>query len=63
MTELQLYIPGQIIHIQRKESTYSLHYTTHVISNEMKLTKTCIEDHMISAYQNAFVALREQYHP
>ncbi|RCI02280.1 hypothetical protein CU098_011896 [Rhizopus stolonifer] len=41
--------------------SYSLHSVTHHISDEMKLTKTCIEDHMISAYQNAFEALQEQY--
>jgi hypothetical protein len=40
---------------------YSLHYTTHEISNEMRLSKTCIEDHMITAYHNAFLGLREQY--
>lgn len=68
-----LYIPGRLIHIQRdisdkdkhsltfKKSSFSLHDTTNDICKEMKLTKTCIEDHMISAYQDAFVALREEY--
>ncbi|KAL7312382.1 hypothetical protein PS15m_008145 [Mucor circinelloides] len=43
------------------KTSYSLHYATHEISNEMKLTKTCIEDHMIVAYHDAFEALREQH--
>ncbi|KAL9537037.1 hypothetical protein MBANPS3_012141 [Mucor bainieri] len=43
------------------KTLYSLHYSDHQISNEMKLTKTCIEDHMIAAYHNAFEALREQH--
>lgn len=43
------------------KTSYSLHYATHEISNEMKLTKTCIEDHMIAAYHHAFEALREQH--
>lgn len=43
------------------KTCYSLHYSNHEISNEMKLTKTCIEDHMIAAYHNAFEALREQH--
>ncbi|CEP15391.1 hypothetical protein [Parasitella parasitica] len=43
------------------KTCYSLHYSTHEISNEMKLTKTCIEDHMIAAYYNAFEALRGQH--
>ncbi|KAL0144781.1 hypothetical protein V8B55DRAFT_1455821 [Mucor lusitanicus] len=43
------------------KTSYSLHYSDHQLSNEMKLTKTCIEDHMIAAYHNAFEALREQH--
>ncbi|KAI8646601.1 hypothetical protein BD408DRAFT_359507 [Parasitella parasitica] len=43
------------------KTCYSLHHSTHEISNEMKLTKTCIEDHMIAAYYSAFEALREQH--
>jgi hypothetical protein len=43
------------------KTCFSLHYSNHEISNEMKLTKTCIEDHMIAAYYNAFEALREQH--
>jgi hypothetical protein len=49
------HIPGT------SKTSYTLHYTTHTISNEMLLTKTCIEDHMIASYQNVFEVLREQY--
>ncbi|KAI9345060.1 Alpha/Beta hydrolase protein [Pilaira anomala] len=57
-----LYIPGRIFHIDQdqEEKKYLVHETTHEISNEMKLTKTCIEDHMITTYQNAFEALKDQ---
>ncbi|CEJ04101.1 hypothetical protein RMCBS344292_18070 [Rhizopus microsporus] len=40
---------------------YTLHYITSAISDEMTLTKTCIEDHMISAYQNAFTSIKDHY--
>lgn len=40
---------------------YTLHYITSAISDEMTLTKTCIEDHMISAYQNAFASIKDYY--
>ncbi|CAO3701370.1 unnamed protein product [Rhizopus stolonifer] len=49
-------------HIPGASSThYTLNYTTHTISDEMALTKTCIEDHMISAYHEAFTAIKIDY--
>lgn len=49
-------------HIPRASSThYTLNYTTSSISDEMTLTKTCIEDHMISAYHDAFTAIKMDY--
>lgn len=47
--------------LNKFKTTFSLYHSTHEISNEMKFTKTCIEDHMINSYNDAFVYLREQY--
>ena len=39
-------------------SRYTAHVGSHSISNEMFITKSCIEDHMLGSYQNAFDQLR-----
>ncbi|KAG0174086.1 hypothetical protein DFQ28_009742 [Apophysomyces sp. BC1034] len=64
-----LYIPGEIIHIRRRDVDhrirlgvhFSAHSETSAISNEMFLSTTCITDHMINSYQHAFDQLRANY--
>ncbi|KAF7720924.1 hypothetical protein EC973_005770 [Apophysomyces ossiformis] len=64
-----LYIPGEIIHIHRREADnpirlgvhFSAHSETSAISNEMFLSNTCITDHTIYTYQHAFDQLRATY--
>jgi hypothetical protein len=48
------HIPGA------RKFTFSLHYAPRSLSGEIVLTKTCIEDHMIDSYQDAFDALNEE---
>ncbi|KAI8147872.1 hypothetical protein BJV82DRAFT_309699 [Fennellomyces sp. T-0311] len=39
-------------------SRFTAHVGSHSISNEMFITKSCIEDHMLGSYQHAFDQLR-----
>jgi hypothetical protein len=55
MENISKHLPGA------NSTQYSLHYTTSTISDEMALTKTCIEDHMITAYYEAFTAIKTHY--
>ncbi|KAG2217640.1 hypothetical protein INT45_004216, partial [Circinella minor] len=40
---------------------FTAHVGYHSISNEMFITKSCIEDHMLGSYQTAFYQLRATY--
>ncbi|KAI9263108.1 hypothetical protein BDA99DRAFT_463429 [Phascolomyces articulosus] len=42
-------------------SRFTAHVGSHSISNEMCITKSCIEDHMLGSYQTAFDQLRATY--
>ncbi|KAG1046662.1 hypothetical protein G6F43_010862 [Rhizopus delemar] len=55
MENISKHLPGA------NSTQYSLHYTASTISDEMALTKTCIEDHMITAYYEAFTAIKTHY--
>ncbi|KAI8384868.1 uncharacterized protein BYT42DRAFT_563903 [Radiomyces spectabilis] len=47
--------------IPNKRTHYTAHMTSSDISQEMYLSNSCIEDHMISSYQHAFKQLRANY--
>ncbi|KAI9323882.1 hypothetical protein BX666DRAFT_2127864 [Dichotomocladium elegans] len=42
-----------------EESAFTLHKGTALLSKEMLISKTCLEDHMLVTYLNAFQAVRQ----
>ncbi|KAI8335414.1 hypothetical protein BC941DRAFT_399093 [Chlamydoabsidia padenii] len=59
-----LYVPGKVFQFRRRQSggdqdVFTLHQASALISEEMVISKTCLEDHMLVTYLKAFQQARQ----
>ncbi|KAI9470085.1 MAG: hypothetical protein EXX96DRAFT_588740 [Benjaminiella poitrasii] len=48
-----------VLSTNKEEPSFSLHRSSPMVSEEILISKTCLEDHMVVTYLNAFQAVRQ----